>query len=224
MMNFPWLLKMAWRDSRKNLSRLVLFVSSIILGIAALVSIFALGDSLSAEIDNQAAALIGADLEISTNKPIPKNIQQLIDSIPGERAEQRSFASMVYFPRTNGTRLIQVRALEGNFPFYGAIETVPQIASRQFLQKRTALVDRSLMLQFNVKIGDSVRLGNTAYIIEGEVTGVPGQTGLTASVAPVVFIPLETLPATGLEQKGSRISTNYFFKTPSTVSVNTMME
>jgi putative ABC transport system permease protein len=150
MMNFPWLLKMAWRDSRKNLSRLVLFVSSIILGIAALVSIFALGDSLSAEIDNQAAALIGADLEISTNKPMPKNIQQLIDSIPGERAEQRSFASMVYFPRTNGTRLIQVRALEGNFPFYGAIETVPQIASRQFQQKRTALVDRSLMLQFNI--------------------------------------------------------------------------
>ncbi|MGB4771910.1 MAG: FtsX-like permease family protein [Chitinophagaceae bacterium] len=224
MMNFPWLLKMAWRDSRKNLSRLVLFVSSIILGIAALVSIFALGDSLSAEIDNQAAALIGADLEISTNKPIPKNIQQLIDSIPGERAEQRSFASMVYFPRTNGTRLIQVRALEGNFPFYGAIETIPQTASRQFQQKRTALVDRSLMLQFNVKVGDSVRLGNTAYIIEGEVTGVPGQTGLSASVAPVVFIPLETLSATGLEQKGSRISTNYFFKTPSTLSVNTMME
>lgn len=223
-MNFPWLLKMAWRDSRKNLSRLVLFVSSIILGIAALVSIFALGDSLSAEIDNQAAALIGADLEISTNKPIPKNIQQLIDSIPGERAEQRSFASMVYFPRTNGTRLIQVRALEGNFPFYGAIETIPQTASRQFQQKRTALVDRSLMLQFNVKVGDSVRLGNTAYIIEGEVTGVPGQTGLSASVAPVVFIPLETLSATGLEQKGSRISTNYFFKTPSTLSVNTMME
>lgn len=223
-MNFPWLLKMAWRDSRKNFSRLVLFVSSIILGIAALVSIFALGDSLSAEIDNQAAELIGADLEISTNKPIPKNIQQLIDSIPGEKAEQRSFASMVYFPRTNGTRLIQVRALEGKFPFYGAIETIPQAASRQFQQKRSALVDRALMLQFNVKVGDSVRLGNTAYIIEGEITGVPGQTGLTASVAPVVFIPLETLPATGLEQKGSRISTNFFFKTPPSFNVNKTME
>lgn len=222
-MNFPWLLKMAWRDSRKNFSRLILFISSIILGIAALVSIFSLGDSLSAEIDNQAAALIGADLEISTNKPIPETIQPLMDSIPGESAEQRSFASMVYFPKSQGTRLIQVRALAGKFPFYGEIGTNPANAARQFQQKRTALVDRSLMLQFNVQVGDSVRLGNTAYIIEGEVTGVPGQTGLSASVAPVVYIPLETLPATGLEQKGSRISTNYFYKTPASVDVTKMM-
>lgn len=214
---------MAWRDSRKNFSRLILFISSIILGIAALVSIFSLGDSLSAEINNQAAALIGADLEISTNKPIPENIQPLMDSIPGERAEQRSFASMVYFPKSQGTRLIQVRALTGKFPFYGEIGTTPALAARQFQQKHTALVDRSLMLQFNVRVGDSVRLGNTAYIIEGEVTGVPGQTGLSASVAPVVYIPLETLPATGLEQKGSRISTNYFYKTPASVDVTKMM-
>jgi putative ABC transport system permease protein len=84
MMNFPWLLQMAWRDSRKNISRLLLFVSSIVLGIAALVSIFSLGDSLSAEIDNQAASLIGADLEISTNRPVPDAIVKMIDSIPGQ--------------------------------------------------------------------------------------------------------------------------------------------
>lgn len=224
MMNFPWLLKMAWRDSRKNFSRLILFISSIVIGIAALVSIFALGDSLSAEIDNQAAQLIGADLEISTNKPIPDHIKKLIDSIPGNRSEQRSFASMVYFPRTNGTRLIQVRALTGQFPYYGSIETTPASASRQFQQKKTALVDRALMLQFNVRVGDSVRIGNQGYIVEGEITGVPGQTGLSASVAPIVFIPLETLAATGLEQKGSRISTNFFFKTPASFNVNTAMQ
>ena len=64
-LNFPWLLKMAWRDSRRNKSRLLLFVSSIILGIAALVAIYSLGDNMRKEIDNQAAALLGADLEIS---------------------------------------------------------------------------------------------------------------------------------------------------------------
>ena len=42
-LNFPWLLKMAWRDSRRNRSRLLLFVSSIILGIAAMVAIYSLG-------------------------------------------------------------------------------------------------------------------------------------------------------------------------------------
>jgi putative ABC transport system permease protein len=45
--NFVWLLKMAWRDSRKNRTRLFLFISSMILGIAALVAIYAVGDNLN---------------------------------------------------------------------------------------------------------------------------------------------------------------------------------
>lgn len=217
-MNLSWLLQMAWRDSRKNLSRLLLFISSIIIGIAALVSIFSLGDSLSAEVDDQAAALIGADLEISNNKPIPEDIRRLIDSIPGQRSEQRSFTSMVYFPANGGTRLIQVRALQGDYPYYGSLETVPVSASADFRKKNSALVDRSLLLQFNAKVGDSIRLGNRGFIIEGELTGVPGQTGLAASVAPIVFIPLQTLPETGLEQKGSRISSSFYFRYPGKVN------
>ena len=224
MMNFRWLIQMAWRDSRKNVSRLLLFISSIILGIAALVSIFSLGDSMSAEIDNQAASLIGADLEINTNKAVPDAIVKMIDSIPGQRSEQRSFTSMVYFPKSGGTRLIQVRALQGDFPYYGQLETTPVEAARNFKSKKTVLVDRALLLQFNVRVGDSVRVGNAGYIIEGELSGVPGQTGLSASVAPIVFIPLETLPETGLDQKGSRITTSYYFKTEKNSSIISLME
>jgi putative ABC transport system permease protein len=98
---------------------------------------------------------------------------------------------MVYFPKSGGTRLIQVRALKGDFPYYGQLETTPVEAARNFRTKKTVLVDRALLLQFNVKVGDSMRLGTAGYIIEGELSGVPGQTGLSASVAPIVFIPLE---------------------------------
>jgi putative ABC transport system permease protein len=67
--NLSWLITMAWRDSRRNRSRLLLFISSIILGIAALVAIYALGDNLRQNVDQQAATLLGADLEISGNRP-----------------------------------------------------------------------------------------------------------------------------------------------------------
>ncbi len=63
---------MAWRDSRRSRSRLFLFISSIILGIAALVAIYSLGNNLNDEVNNQAATLLGADLEISSNQlPAP---------------------------------------------------------------------------------------------------------------------------------------------------------
>jgi putative ABC transport system permease protein len=38
--NISWLFNMAWRDSRKNRSRLFLFISAIVFGIAALVAIY----------------------------------------------------------------------------------------------------------------------------------------------------------------------------------------
>src|SRR3546814_3432494 len=68
-------IKMAWRDSRRNRSRLFLFISSIILGIAALVAIYSFGDNLRRDIDRQAKALTGADLVIESNQPASKEIQ-----------------------------------------------------------------------------------------------------------------------------------------------------
>ena len=212
---------MAWRDSRRNRSRLLLFVSSIILGIAALVSIYALGDNLRENVDAQAATLLGADLEISSNKrPLPP-LQKLLDSIPGTRSEERYFASMVYFPKSRGTRLIQVRAMQGDFPFYGKLETNPTTAGKSFRNKQGALVDKTLMLQYKAAVGDSILVGNVSFIIEGSLLKAPGQTGLTASVAPSVFIPLEYLEKTGLEQRGSRINYRYYYKTPA--SINTAL-
>ena len=73
----------------------MLFVSSIILGIGALVAINSLSDTLQEEIDRQAANLLGADLELSSGKPIPPSIRTLVDSLGHRRTEQRGFASMI---------------------------------------------------------------------------------------------------------------------------------
>jgi len=211
-LNFKWLLKMAWRDSRKNRSRLLLFISSIILGIAALVAIYSLADNLNRAIDQQAATLIGADLEISNSKPYTPRLLKLIDSLGDRRSEEKRFSSMVYFPKSGGTRIIEVRALGGEFPYYGELETIPEAAGRSFRKGQQALVDQTLMLQFDAKVGDSIRIGNASFAIAGSLTGAPGQTGIQSAVAPMVYIPIATLPQTGLEQKGSRINYRFHVK------------
>lgn len=209
---FKWLLTMAWRDTRRNRSRLFLFISSIILGIAALVSIYSLGDNLKSNVDLQAAEILGADLEISGNKEAPDSIIKLIAPIALEISDERSFASMVMFPKNNGSRLTQVRALKGNYPYYGKLETTPVNAESSFRDQQAALVDKTLMLQFEAKVGDSIQVGNTRFRIAGVLTKAPGQTGLSASVAPAVYIPMQFLDATGLMQKGSRINYKKFYK------------
>src|SRR5215510_11286638 len=158
-LNIGWTLLMAWRDSRRNRSRLLLFVSSIILGIAALVAIYSLSNVLQKEIDKQAASLLGADLELSGSKPLKNALGKMVDTLGDRRSEQRSFSSMIYFPKTGGTRLTEVKALGGEYPYYGALETVPAGAGKSFRKNQEALVDQTLLLQFNVKAGDSIKVG-----------------------------------------------------------------
>lgn len=214
---------MAWRDSRRNRSRLLLFISSIILGIAALVAIYSLSNVLRREIDEQAASLLGADLEISGNKPIRAALGKLVDSLGDRRSEQRSFSSMVYFPKGGGTRLIEVKALGGEFPYYGDFETAPVAAARGFRQAQQALVDQTLMLQFNAKPGDSIKIGNLNFAIAGTLLGAPGRTGVSTSVAPVVYIPMQYLEQTGLEQKGSRFNYRFYFKFDKPADINALV-
>jgi putative ABC transport system permease protein len=209
MPDFGWIIKMAFRDFRKNISRLMLFVSSIVVGIAALVAISSFGENLTADIDNQAQELLGADLVLENSKPVG---DQALDSLAIDMASEVNFASMVAFPKTGASRLTQVRALEGAFPFYGFFETIPASGDADFRAGgKKALVEKTLMAQFNAQVGDLIKVGEVEFEIAGELQKVPGQTGITATVAPAVYIPQAYLEETGLVQYGSRVNYNRYF-------------
>ena len=227
MSQTSWLWKMAWRDSRRSRSRLLLFTASIIMGIAALVAINSFGDNLKSDVQNQAKNLLGADIVIRTNKPHSDSLQLLMDSIAAignKQARETSFASMVYFPKNAGTRLINVRALEGEFPFYGKLTTEPARAYLEFQQGKRALVDQSLMIQYEAEVGDSVRIGRVTFLITGKLVQIPGQNAVASTVAPTVYIPMNYLDKTGLVQKGSRINHAFYYKMPDEMDVEAFGE
>jgi putative ABC transport system permease protein len=225
-MNAAWVFRMAWRDSRRNRSRLLLFMGSISAGIAALVAIYSFGDDLKRNVNEQAATLIGADLRVSTNKLPSGTAKFLLDSLHKDaaRSEEQQFGSMVYFPRTGGTRLTQIRALEGAYPYYGTLETTPVSSAGTFQRDHAALLDKALMLQYNVRVGDSVQVGNHTFLIEGSLEKAPGETGIAASIAPVVYIPLADMASTGLSKTGSRIRYEFYYKFKPSVDVEKLVE
>lgn len=203
---------MAWRDSRRNRGRLFLFVSSIILGIAALVAISSFGENLQTDINKEAKKLLGADLVVESNHPMPDSINEKIKYIEEERSDVVSFASMVYLPRTDDTRMVQVNALKGNYPYYGEFSTEPSNAHQTFKQGQKALLEKTLMVQFGLKKGDSIKIGKVTFEIEGLLKTAPGRSGFAGAVLPVVYIPKQFLEATELVQFGSRVDYNYYYK------------
>ena len=187
----------------------MLFMASIVLGIAAVVAIESFSKNLTQNISLQSKSLMGADFIIDTDQPPTENLTKLIDSLGGARARETSFSSMAAFEK--GTRLVQVRGIEPAFPIYGTIETIPESASKEFHDKQGALVDATVMAQYDLEIGDQVKIGKLSLPISGALKAVPGSSSLFSSVAPPVLIPYNLIGQTGLIQTGSRIDYSFYF-------------
>jgi len=210
--SFLWTLKMAWRDSRSSRKKLFVYLSAIIIGVAAQVSITSFRDSLNSTIDDQAKELLGADLKIEKNAPFPEELQALVDSIGGEQSTALDFASMAYFPKADVARLSQINAIEGGFPFYGQLETNPADAAYNYQNGNYALVDEPVMQQYGIEIGDSVKIGLVNYEITGALRNVPGQAAAASFFGPRIFIPKAGIENTGLLQRGSQVEYNTYIK------------
>lgn len=210
----PWTWKMMWRETRASRRRLLLFTLSIVFGVAALVAIHSFARNLEEAVNDQAKVLLGADLVISSRRSYDEDQRALIDSLGGEQSSEVRFNSMVYLPRPKGTRLAEIRALEGDFPFYGVLETSPAEAAQTFRRGPFALVDDGLMLQFNAQAGDSIKIGAFTFEIAGRIKNIPGEALAASLIEPRIYIPRSYLEETGLIQTGSRVSYRTYFRFP----------
>ena len=215
----PWTWRMCWRDCRTNRGRLLLFSLSIVLGVAALAAIGSLGTNLERAVEEQARMLLGADLSISSRRPFSADEERLFDKLGGKQARQISFNSMVYFSSTDGTRLAEVRALSGGFPFYGRFETAPQSAVQDFQRGAGALVEENLLIQFDAKVGGTIRVGHLTTKIVGALKKVPGESAALALISPRVYLPMTDMAATGLDGPGTLARYTVFFDLPKTTDV-----
>jgi putative ABC transport system permease protein len=107
-------------------------------------------------------------------------------------------------PRTGRTRLVQVRAVEPGYPFYGEVTTRPAGRWASLHVGPHALVDRSLLIALDAQIGDTLVLGYGRFRIDGTLDNVPGDAGIASVIGPRVYVPARYLAETQLLVFGSR--------------------
>lgn len=222
-----FIFKMAWRDSRASRRRLVLFSLSVVLGIAALVAIGSFSANLERAINDQAKGLLGADLVVTGRAALSAEGRTYLAGVGAEVAREISFSSMMVFPTAKDlTRLVNVRALEGDFPFYGEFLTDPVDAIARFRQGGdVTILEETLMRQFDVKPGDKVKLGQTTFTVAGALQKLPGEaTAISATIAPRALIPMSALEATGLTAKSVLIRHRTLLKLPATTTVEVVAQ
>lgn len=211
------LFSLAWRESRSTRRRLLLYMSSISLGVAALVAIDSYAENITRSVREQSRSLFGGDIALSPRGAFTPRADTLLDSLSASGvtiAKETTFGSMALTPRTGGTRLSQVRAVTPGFPLYGDVTTRPAGLWPRLHNEKIALVDPSLLVALGAQVGDTLQLGYTSFVIAGELTSVPGDPGFSSTFGPRVYISDKFVAETRLLTFGSRADYDAFVRLP----------
>jgi putative ABC transport system permease protein len=206
---------MARREGRSSRRRLGLYMGSISLGVAALVSINSFRSNVIDAIHSESRGLLGADLELRSLRPFPDTLQKLLDSLVSSGipiSNATNFASMALAPRTQRTRMVEVRAMSGDFPYYGTITTEPPGRWASLQTGRFALIDPSVLVQLEVDVGDTLAIGTARFVIDGLISHIPGEFDFVTAFGGRIFIPGAYVEETGLLETGSRNVYRAFLK------------
>lgn len=207
------------RESRGLRGRLAFFVGCLSVGVAAVVAVAGLSSSLDATIRTEARALLAADLSIDGWRPIPRELETLLAAMPGAaRTDLRNMTTIAAArgeaDRPGATLLVQLKVVDGTYPFYGVLALDPPALLAELLDAHSVVVAPELLARLHAAPGDALRIGGQEFRIAGKVVAEPDRLDLGFNVGPRVFLSSAGLARTVLESRGSRVAHKTLIKLP----------
>jgi putative ABC transport system permease protein len=207
-----FVLRMAARETRASWHRLLFFFVCIAVGVAAIVALRSIIQSVRDVFGQEAKSLIAADVLISTNRdwtqPVRETIaRRLAEFGASETTETVETPTMVRPADASKplARMAELRAVQGAFPLYGTLELEGGATySHSMLEHHGALVRRELLASFGLAVGDQIAIGQATFTVRGVIANEPGRSVVALSLGPRVMIDYDDLASTELLAYGSQ--------------------
>ena len=217
-----FVLRMAARETRASWRRLLFFFVCIAVGVAAIVALRSVIQSVRDVFGSEARGLLAADVLIATNREWPADARTTVDrrlaeAGSTERTETIETPTMVR-PADRAkaiAKMAELRAVQSGYPLYGSV--VLQGAdtySYSLLHDHGTLVRPELLTALGVQVGDQITIGQAAFTIRGVIASEPGRRVGGFSLGPRVMIDYADLPSTGLLSFGSRADRRLHARVP----------
>ncbi len=210
---------MVRRELRAAARRFGFYCSCMANGIAVVVCLQSHREAVNEAVDLRSKELLGADLRLESRDPFGPEVQAAVDSLElralARPTRVTRLGSMALAERSGRSRLVDLLAIDGEYPIYGEVWTEPPYLWDEFGgEPGRIFVDSTLLLQLDIAVGDRLRLGVESFVIHAAVKKAPGSFGLQAEVAPRVFLMKSDLDRTGLVVEGSMVSHLRYLKLP----------
>ena len=180
---FSLILKYALKDLSRNYHKISSIIVTLFISLFILSAIFTIEDSLKKELNDNAKALLGGDLEIDYNRN-PGNLD-LVNKVK----EFATVSQMIEFSTMlsttgrdkNKSLFTRIKTVDENYPLYGNVVYEP-IGAYERMQKEpySILINESLSKTLNIKINEKVKVQDQNFTVIGIIKSVPDVSGFVA--------------------------------------------
>jgi putative ABC transport system permease protein len=195
------------RDLRSG--ELKVLFAALVLAVMAVSSVGFVTDRAGRALDLQANALLGGDAVLRADAPIDAAAREQAAELGLAHTALMSFPSMLRVGQS--LRLSELRALDDGYPLRGGFriqraEDGPGVPPAQSPRPGEVWLSRAGASQLGARLGDAVQVGHRELRLGALVLDEPDAVVDYFNAAPKAFFHISEMPATGLEQFGSRIT------------------
>jgi putative ABC transport system permease protein len=201
----------AMRMLRRNWSagELRVLLLALLIAVASVTTVGFFADRVQAALDQQANELLGGDLVVIADKPLPKEFEEMARRQKLDVARTRTFASMVQ--SGDDANLAEIKAVSDGFPLRGRIRVVekpgqPEREANAGPGRGTAWIGLALAGRLQLATGDEVQVGHAKLKVGAVITREPDSVLDYFGIAPRLLMHDSDVESTGLIQVGSRVT------------------
>jgi putative ABC transport system permease protein len=210
-------IRFALRELRGGIKGFRIFLACLALGVAAIAGAGSLNDSVKAGIAADAQPLLGGDLQARMSERQVNAEEMSALTAAGTVSYQVQLRSMARADNADGTvrqrSLIELKAVDGNYPLYGALVTEPALPLARIVEQTNGIwgtaIDASLANRMAVKVGDTIQVGEAALEVRALITKEPDRVITFSTAGPRVMISAAAIQDTQLVQQGSLVQHVY---------------
>ena len=177
------IIKYALKDLSRNYKKIFSIIVTLFISLFILSAIFTIEDSLKKELNNNARALLGGDLEIDYNRN--QGNLELINKVKEFTivSQMIEFSTMLSTTNREKNRSLftRIKTVDKKYPLYGEIVYEPLGAyERMQNEPKTILINESLSKTLKIKVNEIVKIQDYEFIVVGKIKSVPDVSGFVA--------------------------------------------
>lgn len=188
-----------WREWRSP-SLLIVWLA-LSLAVACVLALGNISDRMEKGLSQQSRDFMAGDRALRSSRAIPQAWLEEARKLGLKVSKQVSFNTMTFAGDT--PQLANVKAVDDIYPMYGELQTRPAGLKPQ---AGSALLAPRLLALLNLKVGDTLDVGDATLRIAGEVMQEPDAGFNPFQMAPRLLMNTADVEKTGAVQPGSRVT------------------